>query len=62
MPRQGKIRKKGENRLNIAELGRRSVVLINGLKANSRLEIGHWEMDTVKGVKNGSTECLLTIT
>jgi hypothetical protein len=29
---------------------------------NSCLEIAPWEMDTVKRVKNGSTECLLTIT
>ncbi|MDR1148565.1 MAG: IS30 family transposase [Spirochaetaceae bacterium] len=30
--------------------------------ANGRTESGHWEMDTVKGVKNGNTDCLFTLT
>jgi IS30 family transposase len=29
---------------------------------NNRSEAGHWEMDTVRGPKNGGLDCLLTLT
>jgi IS30 family transposase len=63
LPRRGKRRKKSGKPPKHSRIGaaKRSIEK-RPAAANERTESGHWEMDTVKGVKNGNTDCLLTLT
>ncbi|MDR1257230.1 MAG: IS30 family transposase [Spirochaetaceae bacterium] len=63
LPRQGKKRKKSGKPPKHGRIGAimRSIDK-RPAAANERTESGHWETGTVKGVKNGNTDCLFTLT
>jgi IS30 family transposase len=63
LPCHGKIRKKSGKPPKYSRVGATDPSIDKRpLEATGYHETGHGEMDTVKGVKIGSAECLLTLT